>query len=72
MKPAEEGSGLVIRLWEPRGARTWATLRLPHPMEICACSFDEEQVTPLTVSDQWRFEMRAFEVRTLLVRDGKG
>ena len=72
VKPAEEGSGLVIRLWEPRGARTWATLRLPHPMEICACSFDEEQVTPLTVSDQWRFEMRAFEVRTLLVRDGKG
>ncbi|MBR6030041.1 MAG: alpha-mannosidase [Clostridia bacterium] len=68
VKPAEDGRGTVIRLWEYRGTRTMAELRLPHRSEICACSMDEREATPLTRDDRWHFELGPFEIKSFLIR----
>ncbi len=70
VKPAENGAGTVLRLWEHRGTRAKVTLRLPERMTVCACDFDEGNVRPLVTADTCTFEMRAFEIRTLLIRPG--
>ena len=68
VKPAEDSTGTVIRLWEPKGTRANVTLRLPRPAQICACDFDEQNVQPLVYADSYSFELHAFEVRTLMIR----
>ena len=70
VKPAEEGPGTVIRLWEYRGARSRVTLRLPEKRSIYACGPDERHPELLTVSDRMEMEMHAFEVRTLMLLPG--
>ena len=68
VKPAEEGPGTVIRLWEDRGARSRVKLDLPEQTQILACGPDERDPELLAVSDRVELEMRAFEVRTLMLR----
>ncbi|MBR3109340.1 MAG: alpha-mannosidase [Clostridia bacterium] len=68
IKPAEEGNGTVIRLWETRGGAVRAILHLPHPRTICACGFDESNAVPLTVSDTYTFDLPAFGIRTMMLR----
>ena len=68
IKPAEDRSGTVIRLWEYRGSAVRVTLHLPRPRTICACHFDESGVEPLTVSDTYIFDLPAFGIRTLMLR----
>lgn len=68
IKPAEDGNGTVLRLWEYRGSAARVILRLPRPRTICACSFNESGVEPLTVSDTYTFDLPAFGIRTLMLR----
>ena len=67
VKPAEEGPGTAVRLWEYRGARSRVTLYLPEKMRILACGPDERDPEPLAVSERLETEMHAFEVRTLML-----
>ena len=67
VKPAEDGPGIVLRLWEYRGAAARVTLHLPRPRSICACGFDEQNVTPVTVSDTCIFDLPAFGIKTLML-----
>ncbi|MBR6184947.1 MAG: alpha-mannosidase [Clostridia bacterium] len=64
VKPAEDGKGIVIRLWEYRGSRAHITLHLPKAARICACDFDESNVTPLCQGDAYTFDLPAFGIRT--------
>ena len=68
VKPAEEGSGVVLRLWEYRGARARVTLHLPKPLTVCGCSMDEREQTPLAVADTYTFDLPPFGIKTLLLR----
>ncbi len=70
VKPAEDGSGVVVRLWEYRGAAARVTLHLPDARAICSCGFDEQGVTQLVVSDTYTFDLPAFGIRTLMLRQG--
>ena len=67
VKPADRGEGTVLRLWEPRGARSRVTVRLPEPMRIFLCSLDETQPVPLAEGREASFELHAFGIQTLLL-----
>ncbi len=70
VKRGEDGAGLILRLYEPHGARGTATLRFTEPVSrVERVTLLEEpvaEVAPLTVDDGTvRLEMRPFEVVTL-------
>ena len=60
----------MVRLWEYRGAAARVTLHLPDARAICSCGFDEQGVTQLVVSDTYTFDLPAFGIRTLMLRQG--
>ncbi len=57
LKPAEDGAGLVLRVYEPAGARGAVRLKLPEGWTAEVVDLLER---PLAASD----EMRPFEVRS--------
>jgi alpha-mannosidase len=73
LKRAEKGDGLLLRLYEPRGARGLATLRFTLPVQrIERVTLLEEQTSGsgLAVEDGGatvRIEVRPFEVISLRV-----
>ncbi len=67
IKPAEEGDGIVIRLWEYRGTRTRAVLHLPEKARICSCTMAEEEIRDIGFTDTFPLELPAFAIRTLMV-----
>ena len=67
IKPADQGEGTILRLWEPRGARSRVTVRLPEPMRIFTCSPDEANPVPLAAGREASFELHAFGIQTLLL-----
>lgn len=73
VKPAENGEGIILRLWENRGTRSRVTLRLPEPTAVSFCRMDEscpEPVadTPVTACE---LELPPFGIRTLRILPAK-
>lgn len=67
IKPADQGEGTILRLWEPRGARSRVTVRLPEPMRIFLCGLDETQPVLLAEGREASFKLHAFGIQTLLL-----
>jgi alpha-mannosidase len=69
LKPAEDGRGEVLRLYEPHGARGECTLRFVRPPETMRrANLLEEPEGKVEVSDgSVRLAVRPFEVVTLLI-----
>ena len=70
IKLAEDGSGLVFRLYEANGKAEKATLRFFRtPAAAVATDLLEKEITPLAIKDS-RLELtfRAFEIKTVKVR----
>jgi alpha-mannosidase len=70
LKPAEDGRGEVLRLYEPHGARGECTLRFAHHVaSVQRTNLLEEPEGTVEVSDgAVRLALRPFEVVTLLVK----
>ena len=76
LKRPEEGEGLILRLYEPHGARGLATLRFARPIQSAerVTLLEEHDPTPLAEAtepvvsgDVLRLSVRPFEVVTLRV-----
>ena len=71
VKQAEDGDGLILRLYEAWGARTRAGLTLPAGATAVACTPLETPLEGETLSaGPVGLELRPFELRTLRVRLG--
>ncbi len=74
LKPAEDGDGLILRIYEPHGARGTTTLRFAEPVQhVERVNLLEEPVgadaSPVAVSGSAvQLSLRPFEVVTLRVR----
>ncbi len=66
LKPAEDGRGLILRLYEPNGARGEATVRLRTPVKrVVECNLVEENGAAVTVRQgAFRVPVRPFAIRT--------
>jgi alpha-mannosidase len=73
VKQAEDGDGIIIRLYEAFNTRGTATLTLDFDIaEAFAVNLVEENPEPVTVEDrEIRFSFRPFEIKTFLVRPRK-
>src|SRR5215204_4881004 len=69
LKLAEDGRGMILRLYEPHGARGECTLRFARRVERVECvNLLKESAAPLEVhQDAVQLEVRPFEVVTLRV-----
>jgi alpha-mannosidase len=70
IKPAENGDGWILRLYEPHGGRGRVAVHTAlHLAGVCACNHVEEDGEPLAVSDgSFVFEVQPYQVRTFRVR----
>jgi alpha-mannosidase len=66
LKPAEDGRGLILRVYEPHGARGEVVIRLGIAVsEIFECSHIEEDGAQVEVdSRSFRFQIKPFQIRT--------
>ncbi len=74
IKPAEDGDGWIVRLYEPNGGRGPVTLRSPRPwQQVTRCNLVEEGDAELAAAGQAvTFAMQPFEIVALRVRfDGR-
>lgn len=66
LKPAENGHGLIVRLYEPHGSRGEVTLTPCFPVrQVTACNLVEEDGEHIPLRDgRFTFAMRPFQIRT--------
>jgi alpha-mannosidase len=69
IKPAEDGNGWILRLYEPNGGRGQVTLRAARPWhQVERCNLVEEAGTELAAAGQAvTFPIRPFEIVALRV-----
>lgn len=70
VKPAEDGDGWIVRLYEPNGGRGPVTLRALRPWrQVERCNLVEESGVTLVTADQTvTFAVQPFEIIALRVR----
>ena len=70
LKPAEDGVGLILRLYEPHGARGEVTVRLNIPVQqVISCNLVEENEGELPLDEcAFRFPIRPFQIRSFRLR----
>jgi alpha-mannosidase len=70
IKPAEDGDGWILRLYEPNGGRGQVTLRAARPWrQVEQCNLVEEAGTELTTDGlAVTFPVQPFEIIALRVR----
>ncbi|HEY3396883.1 MAG TPA: alpha-mannosidase [Armatimonadota bacterium] len=72
LKPAEDGRGLILRLYEPHGARGAVTVRLSFPVaSVLECNHVEEDAAPLDLTaGGFRCELQPFQIRSFRLLTG--
>ncbi len=66
LKIAEDGNGLILRVYEPNGRRGSVTVQTLLPVaKVVACNLVEEGSDPVkSKNGQFTFEVKPFEIRT--------
>ena len=66
LKPAENGKGHILRLYEPLGARGKVTVTLnTKPAKVNSCNLvEEDEDTVALRKDRFSFSMNPFQIRT--------
>jgi alpha-mannosidase len=67
LKPADDGDGWILRLYEPNGSRGKVTVTFPAAKlgEVTACNLVEEPLEPQPSDAQrFSFDIRPFQIRT--------
>ncbi len=65
VKPAEDGRGVILRVYECMGERAESVLHLPFTGKILLSSMDERESTFLTEGDSVPLCLKPFEILTL-------
>ncbi|HEY3333057.1 MAG TPA: alpha-mannosidase [Capsulimonadaceae bacterium] len=66
LKPAEDGRGVIVRLYEPHGARGSVTVRAGDWVRsVVECNLVEEDAGEVAMSEgMFRFDITPFQIRT--------
>ena len=67
IKPADNGQGTILRLYEARGAASSCVLALPRHGTVYDSAMDENSPVFLASGTEVSLEMKPFEIRTLRV-----
>ena len=67
VKPAEEGSDLILRLYESLGTSEDGVLRLPFRSHAWLCSMEEKKESDLGCGDRFHLSTGAFEILTVRI-----
>ncbi len=67
IKPAEDGHGLVLRLYNSQRTHETAALSLPFPALLSDCGMAENENTPLDQGDHFSLAFGPFQIRTFRV-----
>jgi alpha-mannosidase len=70
LKPAEDGDGVILRLYEPGGGRGLVTVqhRLPFGSVVaCNLAEDDQEVVP-AAGGAFSFEIKPYQIRTFRLR----
>lgn len=67
IKPADDGNGIILRMYEHRGTRVKAVLRLPQASQVYACGMNEDIREDLGTGGSFDIPMRPFEIKTLRI-----
>lgn len=66
VKPADDGDGIILRLYEAMGGTEKAHLRLPYAADVFECGMDELNPRPAETELLFRpFEIRTFRVKRI-------
>ena len=70
LKPADDGDGDILRLYEPHGSRGPVTVELNFPVsEVIACNLVEENEETIPLDDAtFSFDIKPFQIRTFRLR----
>jgi len=68
-KPAEDGRGYILRLYEPHGARGAVNVRLAGPAgQVVECNQIEEDIAPVAVqAERFSFSILPFQIRAFRI-----
>ena len=69
VKPAEDGRGTILRLYESMGETARGTLRLPKEKRVFLSSMDETEAVFLYTGQEAPLSLRPFEIMTLRLTD---
>lgn len=66
VKPADNGDGVILRLYEPHGARGQVTVqhRLPFASVVACNLVEEDQEAVPAAADYFSFDITPFQIRT--------
>ncbi|MDR3707507.1 MAG: alpha-mannosidase [Capsulimonadaceae bacterium] len=66
LKPAEDGRGLILRVYEPHGARGEVTVRCASELkQVVECNLVEEDGNEIaTNGSEFKFDITPFQIRT--------
>jgi alpha-mannosidase len=69
-KPAEDGKGLIVRLYNPSSLAQSGTLRWPLPAQVSECNLEEKELkilsnTPITSLE---LSVEAYKITTLRLK----
>ncbi len=67
IKPAEDGNGLILRLYESLGGVGYGTVRLPFNANVYDCGMSETHCNLIGCGNALPITLRAFEIKTLRV-----
>ncbi len=69
LKPAEDGRGVILRIYEPHGARGEVTIRLDWPVrKVCECSLVEDDRADVALAaNTFRVALAPFQIRAFRV-----
>lgn len=65
VKPAEDGNGMILRLYESLHRHARAVVHLPFAARWYDCGMDESKSEPLGEGSEMTIALRAFEIKTL-------
>lgn len=68
VKPAENGEGQILRLYECEGTKTNLVLRFGKKVRVSECNMLEEPKGEERQTERWEAVMRPFQILTLRVR----
>gem|GEM_PF-6803625 len=67
LKPAEDGSGILLRLWEGGGVEANCEIRYPGCKNAWLCGLNEERLSRLTkAGDSFSVTLRPYEIVSVL------
>lgn len=70
VKQAEDGDGVIVRLYECENARTTTKLHWKRPIaSVTECDFQENALTDVPVEDgTFKFTIKPYEIKTFRIR----